>query len=97
MFLVHFCDFWLFTTHTLQWRAVTRVKCSGVTRQWQPPPVVAISVAQHHVHWQVQHQVHCEVTMYSPEGHYRPYSSQKSRDRRQRRPPDPVGQVQNAI
>ena len=31
--------------------------------------------------------------MYSPEGHYRPYSSQKSRDRRQRRPPDPVGQT----
>ena len=28
--------------------------------------------------------------MYSSEGHYRPYSSQKSRDRRQRRPPEPV-------
>ena len=33
--------------------------------------------------------------MYSPEGHYRPYSSQKSRDRRQRRPPDPVGVIEN--
>ena len=33
--------------------------------------------------------------MYSPEGHYRPYSSQKSRDRRQRRPPDPVSVIEN--
>ena len=34
--------------------------------------------------------------MYSPEGHYRPYSSQKSRDRRQRRPPDPVSVIENS-
>ena len=38
-----------------------------------------------------------EVTMYSPEGHYRPYSSQKSRDRRQRRPPDPVSEIEDSV
>ena len=34
--------------------------------------------------------------MYSSEGHYRPYSSQKSRDRRQRRPPEPVSEIQDS-
>ena len=38
-----------------------------------------------------------EVTMYSPEGHYRPYSSQKSRDRRQRRPPEPVSEIEGYL
>ena len=85
-------------TFTLLWhRSLAGARCDTREVLWRDTASASLllhppaSPAAGHVKVQ-----QLEVTMYSPEGHYRPYSSQKSRDRRQRRPPEPVSEIEDS-